>query len=104
MHEELQHNSSTGEQKVRLTIDFISDSENCYLYCDSENNAFLSTTKFYHKKRTENILLLSVELYTYTLDVITWQKTNDPGKMPGRIRKFTDYGPNTGFYGPHVDQ
>ena len=26
------------------------------------------------------------------------------GKSPVRIRKFTDHGPNTGFYGPHVDQ
>ena len=26
------------------------------------------------------------------------------GKTPIRIRKFTDHGPNTCFYGPHVDQ
>ena len=26
------------------------------------------------------------------------------GKNPVRIRKFTDHGPNTGFYRPHVDQ
>ena len=26
------------------------------------------------------------------------------GKKPVRIRKFTDHGPTTGFYGPHVDQ
>ena len=26
------------------------------------------------------------------------------GKSPFRIHKFTDHGPNTGSYGPHVDQ
>ena len=27
-----------------------------------------------------------------------------PGKSPVRIQEFTDHGPNTGFYGPHVNQ
>ena len=26
------------------------------------------------------------------------------GKSPVQIRKFTDHGPNTDFYGPPVDQ